>query len=329
MLTLVLLAGSRIRTQRRRPPCALRLLTRMFEQHPRAFDVICGDNPYMNPNLWKRVRSHNKHIIAVLKNEDRDLLVDARSLFTPIAPITLDDNKVRRACWDLNGFTTWPQCGEPVRGVRSVKHTTIKPQKDRKEKTVVSEWFWVTSPPPFLASTQTIVRAGHGRCGIENHGFNEFGNQWHGDHAYKYNAHALLACALLLFIAYNLFRAYIERNLKAQARAERSQKHWADLIAAEFATTFHPYATPHNHAHASIAFLPPTDRPPARPVLLSPNPDSAFSRPLFTAQSHARPPNKRHANLPHPRSRPRTNKTNHLDAQRRNRCFPPCDVETL
>ena len=224
--------------------CAIRLLTRLFKQYPRAFDVVCGDNAYMDPKLWNLVRRHKKHIIAVLKNEDRDLLVDARSLFAGMTPIAFDDEKVRRLCWDLNGFTTWPQCGEPVRVVRSVEQTTIKRQRNKETQTLESEWFWVTSLPPMLASTRTIVRAGHGRWGIENHGFNELGNQWHGDHGYKYNAHALLACTLLLFLAFNLFHAFIERNLKPQARAGRTAKYWADLIAAEFLVIFHPYTAP-------------------------------------------------------------------------------------
>lgn len=224
--------------------CAMRLLTRLFEQYPRAFDVVCGDNLYMDPNLWKLVRKHKKHLIAVLKNESRDLLADARSLFENIPPVAFGDEKLRRACWDLDGFTTWPQCGEPVRVVRSVEHTTVKRQKDGKEEILRSEWFWVTSLPPLLAPTQAIVRAGHGRWGIENQGFNELCNQWHGDHGYRYHAHALLACTLLLFIAYNLFHAFIERNLKPRARAGRSQKYWAGLIAAEFATAFHPRVKP-------------------------------------------------------------------------------------
>jgi hypothetical protein len=224
--------------------CALRLLTRLFKQCPRAFDVVCGDNAYMDPKLWQLVRRHKKHMVAVLKNEDRDLLVDARALFKDIAPIALDGKNVRRLCWDLNGFTTWPQCGEPVRVVRSVEYTTVKRQNGKTEETVESEWFWVTSLPPQFASTQTIVRAGHGRWGIENHGFNELCNLWHGDHGYKYNAHALLACTLLLFIAVNLFHAFIERNLKPQARAGRTAKYWADLIAAEFLVLFHPYTAP-------------------------------------------------------------------------------------
>lgn len=224
--------------------CAMRLLARVLECYPRAFDVVCGDNLYMNPDLWKLVRSHKKHLIAVLKNEDRDLLEDARSLFGEIAPEDLDDKKVRRQCWDLDGFTTWPQCGETVRVVRAVEKSAVKRQKDGEIEIRESEWFWVTSLPPQRASTRTIVRAGHGRWGIENQGFNELSNQWHGDHAYKYNAHALIACTLLLFIAYNLFHAFLERNLKPEARAGRSQKYWADLIAADFATAFHPRAAP-------------------------------------------------------------------------------------
>lgn len=224
--------------------CAMRLLGRVLERYPRAFGVVCGDNLYMDPRLWKLVRSRNKHIIAVLKNENRDLLADARSLFERAAPIAMNDKKVQRRCWDLEGFTTWPQCGESVRVVRTLEKTNVKRQKDGKEETCVSEWFWVTSLPPERASTQCIVRAGHGRWGIENQGFNELGNQWHGDHGYKYNAHALLACTLLLFIAYNLFHTFITRNLRPEATAGRTQKYWADLIAAEFATTFHARTAP-------------------------------------------------------------------------------------
>jgi hypothetical protein len=224
--------------------CAMRLLTRVFKRYPRACDVVCGDNLYMDPALWKLVRKHKKHIIAVLKNENRDLLVDARSLFNNRAPHVWNGKGLRRQCWDLNGFTTWPQCGEPVRVVRVVEESAVRRQKNGEEEIHVSEWFWVSSLPPLLATTETIVRAGHGRWGVENQGFNELCNQWHGDHGYKYNAHALIACTLLLFIAYNLFHAFIERNLKPELRAGRSQKYWADLIAAEFVTAFHPYAAP-------------------------------------------------------------------------------------
>jgi hypothetical protein len=219
--------------------CALRLLTRVFAHYPRAFDVVAGDNLYMDPALWKLVRSHRKHCIAVLKNEHRDLLADARALFAHRLPLACNGSKVRRVCWDLDGFTSWPQCGEPVRVVCAVETTTVRRQKDKEPETLETEWFWVTSLPTCLADTHSIVRAGHGRWGIENCGFNELSNRWHGDHAYKYHAHALLACTLLLFIAYNLFHAFVDRNLKPQVKAGRTVQYWADLLAAEFTTVFH------------------------------------------------------------------------------------------
>jgi hypothetical protein len=46
-----------------------------------------------------------------------------------------------------------------------------------------------------------------------------------------------LAFTFLLFVVYNLFHAFLD--LKPQARAGRSEKYWADLIAAEFVVTFH------------------------------------------------------------------------------------------
>lgn len=88
--------------------CAIRLLTRILEQCPRAFDVVCGDNAYMDPKLWKLVRGHNKHLVAVLKNEDRDLLADARSLFAAMDPVSreylLRGEYIMRRC----------SCGEPA-----------------------------------------------------------------------------------------------------------------------------------------------------------------------------------------------------------------------
>lgn len=224
--------------------CALRLLARVLEHYPRAFDVVSGDNLYLNPDLWKLVRAHHKHLIAVLKNENRDLLEDARSLLAHARPVSVDDKHVRRTCRDLQGFTTWPQCGEPVRVVQSREETTIHRQLHRADEILQSEWLWVTSLPVSLADTATVVHAGHGRWGIENYAFNELGHQWHGDHAYKYDTHALLACTLLLFIAYNLFHTFLERNLKPEVKHGRTEIHWADLIAGEFATAFHSYGAP-------------------------------------------------------------------------------------
>jgi len=223
---------------------AMRLLERLFREDARAFDVVCGDALYLNPTLWKLVRKHKKHIIAVVKSEARDLLVDARSLFNAQQARTFKEGKTTHQWWDLEGFTTWPQCGEPVRVVRSVERTWRRAQKTGDEELHESEWLWATSLPQSMAPTSLIVQAGHGRWDIENRLFNELGTYWHGDHAYKYDANALMACLLLLFLAYNLFHAFVTRNLKPQLRQRYTQKHIRHLLAADFYHIFSPLARP-------------------------------------------------------------------------------------
>ena len=223
--------------------CANRLLKRIFKHNARAFDVVCGDALYLNPTLWKLVRKHKKHIIAVLKNENRDLLVDARCLCDgETRCVAIDDKKTKRKCWDIEGFTTWPQCGEAVRVVRSLEKTRCRPQISKEAEVKSAEWFWATSLPKSQASTAVIVLAGHGRWHIENYGFNELCTQWHADHGYTYHTNALAACILLLFLAYNIFNAFITRNLKPQARAGYTDKHFRELIGAEFRIIFSPHA---------------------------------------------------------------------------------------
>lgn len=224
---------------------ARRLVQRLLKHEARAFDVVSGDALYLDPALWKLVRRHKKHLLAVLKNENRDLLQDARSLFALSPGARLDRGKTQRTCWDLEGFTTWPQAGETVRVVRSLEQTPVKRQRDKRIEMECAEWFWATSLPQALASTRTVVEAGHGRWDIENHGFNELCTRWHADHAYKYDANALLNGVLLLFLAFNVWNAFYTRNLKPQARAGHTQTHWRQLVGADFRLAFAPAAPPH------------------------------------------------------------------------------------
>lgn len=222
--------------------CAVRLLKRLFEHHSSSFEVVCGDALYMNPDLWKLVRKHRKHIVAVLKDEKRDLVKDFRELVQVTVPVLLDDKTTKRTCWDIERLETWPQFGESVRVVRSMEETITRSQIDGRQQQRLSEWLWATSLPVALASTETIVRVGHRRWHIENYGFNELCNYWHADHACKYDSNALMACLLILFFVYNLFHTFITRNLKPAIREGRSEQYWAELISAEFRVAFHRYS---------------------------------------------------------------------------------------
>lgn len=216
------------------PAAAIRLLERLLDNYPRAFNMVGGDNLYLNPDFCSLAVRRGKYFQATLKNEKRDLLKDARGLFTIQTPQAHRDNKRRYLLWDIEGFTSWQQFDHPVRVVRSVETSWVRRQLTGQIKKETSEWVWATNLPASLAATRAIVKVGHGRWGIENNGFNELVNQWHADHVYKHNPRAMLAFLLLLLLAYNIFHAMVSLNVKRQLRRKHTKLHFAKLIAAEF-----------------------------------------------------------------------------------------------
>lgn len=213
---------------------ARRLLERALREYPRAFNLVGGDALYLNPDFCKLALDHGKQFIAVLKNEHRDLLVDARSLMALQRPRLHRTRTTHYQWWDIEGFTTWTQLGRPVRVVRSVETRTVKHQHTGKLHQQTTEWLWATSLPKNLAPTRIVVEIGHGRWTIENEGFNTLVNEWHADHLYRHDLDAMLTLWLLVCLAYNLYTVWLTRNVRPELRRGRTRRWWADRIKCDF-----------------------------------------------------------------------------------------------
>lgn len=209
---------------------AIRLLGRVIKHFPRAFDVVVGDALYAESRFFNFLISRGKDIITVLKDERRDLLKDARALFDSMGPTQIRSGTTQHQYWDLEGFTSWPQVVKPVRVVRSIETTIIRRQLNRQAEEKVSEWIWVSTLSQNKAATETVIDVGHARWTIENQGFNETVNRWSIDHVYKHNPVAMLTFWLMGMVAYNLFHAFFNRNLKPIFRRRISMIHLARLI---------------------------------------------------------------------------------------------------
>lgn len=212
---------------------AVRLLERLLDTCPQAFDLVCGDALYMDPAIWLLARSRGKHVVTVLKNERRDLLTDARSLFNELQPVVTRGKALESKWWDISSFNTWPQVNESIRVVRSVETTTVRRQLTGQDETITTEWVWATSLPRAAASTAAVVHIGHERWSIENQCFNQLANAWHADHCYKHDPVAIVAFLLLTFIAFNLFHVFLARNVKPELRRKYTMIHFARQIAAQ------------------------------------------------------------------------------------------------
>lgn len=223
---------------------ALRLLDRVIRAYPRAFDLVLADALYATEPFFNFLLARGKHALVVLKDERRNLYRDVAGLLQSVAPQP-GCYRSRPCCWwDFADLLSWPQVNAPVRVLRSLETSTVRRQLDKQEAVQTSDWIWVTTLPAAQVSTARAVGFGHQRWDIENHGFNELVKEWHADHVYKHDPHAIQCFLLVAFLAYDIFHAFWALSLKPPARRGRTQAFYARLIAAELHAEVVPASLP-------------------------------------------------------------------------------------
>jgi len=213
--------------------CATRLLKRLLQIYPRAFNLVLADGLYVRAPLVSLLRRHHKHVLLVLKDERRDLIQDARGLFAGQVPVVVQEKGLERQIWDVEDLTSWTAFA-PVRVVRSVETRTVVRQRNRREEKALAEWIWVTTIPQAKTSGIRIAELAHTRWAIENRAFRELGTYWHADHVYRHHPRAIEAFWLMALLALNLFRAFYSLNLKPIFRDRHTQIYIATRIAADY-----------------------------------------------------------------------------------------------
>ncbi len=222
---------------------ALRLLQRVLQAYPRAFQLLVADGLYAQAPFLNFLITHGKQALLVLKDERRDLYQDVWGLLPLLTPQQGQYRSRNCLWWDVSDLTSWPQVIVPLRVVRSEETYSVRRQASRQVSQESAEWMWVTTLSAAQASTELVVRLGHARWDIENYGFNELVNDWHADHIYKHHPNAIEAFTLLAFLAYNLFHAFLTRNVKPQLREGKTESFWVHLIAAQIYTPAGALAT--------------------------------------------------------------------------------------
>ncbi|MGB2626285.1 MAG: transposase [Candidatus Acidiferrum sp.] len=223
---------------------SLRLLARVIPAYPRAFDLVLADALYAKASFFNFLLARGKHVLVVLKEERRNLYQDVAGLFDHVAP---QPGRYRsRLCrwWDFPDLLSWPQVKGPVRVIRSLETYTVRRQLDKQDDVQSSDWIWATTLSPARVPVDRVVHLGHQRWDIENYGFNELANEWHSDHVFKHDPDAIECFLLVAFLAYNIFHAFLARNVKPAARQGKTQIFWAKRIAADLYSDLPPAGIP-------------------------------------------------------------------------------------
>lgn len=230
----LLLDAELIRSGEDEVAAATRMIRRVLRRFPRSFDILTGDALYARTGLLRWLRQHGKHAVMVLKDERRDLFIDAQALFATQRPQLMEQGPTTSQWWDLEGFTSWPQLQYPVRVVRSLESTQGRQRiaKQWVDSEQTHDWVWVTTLSQSEAPTGSVARFGHARWQIENQGFNDLVTSWHADHYFHHHANSILALWLILFMAHAVFHCFVARNLKPAVRHRHTTIYWALQMAA-------------------------------------------------------------------------------------------------
>lgn len=218
---------------------AIRLINRVVKNHPRCFDILVADALYLRPSVIDCLRSHDKHLIAVLKKNQPELLEEAQVLMEPSEPLCFKQSKPEKSITlrDMEGFTT-ETIVEPIRIVWAHEQTFIRERigQEWKERQILSDWFWATTIPQSLTPATTIWEFGHDRWKIENEGFNELVTHWNANHYFNNHENSITVMWLMLFMAHAVYHCFYLRNLKPAVKKGHSVIYFAQQIAGSMLT---------------------------------------------------------------------------------------------
>lgn len=199
---------------------AKRLLERIFLNYSRLVDVITADALYLEAPFISTVLDAGKHVVIVMKQEQRDLYQDADRLRALFEPRIIHEGAKTIRAWDIPDLSSFRTLGRAIRVVWA-EEETIKRKIIGGNPTQVPEretWIWVTDLPANVVPTAKIRQWGHDRWNLENRGFNELVNLWHMDHCFIHDSTAIEVLLLTLSLAFLLTYLFYERNLKPTAR---------------------------------------------------------------------------------------------------------------
>ena len=199
---------------------AKRLLERVLRRYGRFFDVLLADALYTEAPFYNLCLKHHKHVITVLKGEQRVLFQDAQGVFSLMKPKRWKEKRSQIRAWDAEGFTTAEGIEVPLRVLHTEETVTKRHRQNHQwiEKTELHHWWWVTTLPLSEVSTFLLWRIAHRRWEIENDLFHTLVTYWSLDHCFKHEPTAILNFILTLFIAFMLLQSFYYGNLKAQRR---------------------------------------------------------------------------------------------------------------
>ncbi len=196
---------------------AKRLIPKMIDLYGNGFfDIFTTDAYYTNKPFVLFVDSLGKYLVSRVKDARTTLYKEIEILSQMVEPIYVDDrdNRVESWTYEIPELQTSLDWDVPTRGFK-VLEKTYKIVSGEKVYIKEETFLCMATLPEELADADIIRQIIHAKWGVENNAIKDLKDNWYMEHNFHHHPNAAYALLLILFIAHNLFYAYVFRHLKS------------------------------------------------------------------------------------------------------------------
>jgi hypothetical protein len=215
---------------------AKRLIKRMIALYGSSFfDVYTTDAYYTNKPIVLLVDSLDKYLVSRVKREDTTLYQEIDMLSGMVEPLYVYDreHRVDSLIYEVSDLQVVLDWDVPTRGFKIVEKK-YKIVDGRKIYTQEETWLCMSTLPVEMADANAIRQIVHAKWGIENNAIKDLKDNWYMTHNFHHHPNATLALLLIMFMAYNLFYAYVFRHMKSYRLYHPTMKRISDDFRASF-----------------------------------------------------------------------------------------------
>jgi hypothetical protein len=196
---------------------AKRLIQKMIDLYGNSFfDIITTDAYYSTKPFVLFLESLGKYLVSRVRNECTTLYKEIETLSQMVEPIYIDDRENRVESWvyevpELQSSLAWDV---PTRGFRIIEKT-YKIVSGKKVYIKEETFLCMSTLPEQVADADIVRQIVHAKWGVENNAIKDLKDNWYMEHNFHHQPNATYALLLILFIAHNLFYAYVYRHMKS------------------------------------------------------------------------------------------------------------------
>jgi len=215
---------------------AKRLIPRMIDLYGNGFfDILTTDAYYSNKPFVLFLDSLGKYLVSRVKDARTTLYKEIETLSQMVEPIHIDDrkNRVESCIYEIPHLQVSLAWDVPTRGFK-IREKQYKIVSGEKVYIKDETFLCMTTLPVEMADANTVRQIVHAKWGVENNAIKDLKDNWYMEHNFHHHPNATYALLLILFIAHNLFYAYVFRHMKSYRLYHTTMKRITEEFMASF-----------------------------------------------------------------------------------------------